>query len=319
MKIYRIMVALLIVAIGSFGILSSTLARYNSEYSGLDQVLVAKWNFRVGSTADNLQNQGFTFDVFNNQELSPQDMGLNSFVVSSGESDVAIEYQVFMNVDALLTDIYDAPEGTDYPPLIFYVSSSEATVTEPYDNWFKLNDVVADSEGYFQVASGQFDADFAGTHSITINWWWNTSFYVGTPNPDDSETGNYYAVALAIYEALVDDYNDKVDDANNFFSQHVRIVTTVDGVELVSYNCPRGDSCPYTLGAPGGDIDAAHMAEHARLLLEVDYALDAINNSLKCRYDAYDTRAISTMSELQTSAPEGILIKVVGNQIAPGQ
>ena len=319
MKLSRIIIPLLILALGTVSILSSTLARYTGEYSGSDYALIAKWNFRVGSTADNLHNQGFTFDVFNNQELSPQDMGLNSFVVSSGESDVAIDYQVFMNVDALLVDIYGAPEGTDYPPLIFSVSSPEATVTEPYDNWFALSDITADSEGYFQVASGEFAANATDNHSITIKWWWNTSFYVGTPNLDTTETGNYYAVALGIYEGLVDDYNQMVDLANSFFYEHVRIVTTEDGVEQVSYNCPQGDSCPFTLGAAGGDIDAAHLAEHARLVAEVDEAREAIEESLKCQYDAYDTRALAALSNLQESAPEGILIKVVGNQIAPGQ
>ena len=319
MKLPRIIIPLLVMALGSFSILSSTLARYTSEYSGADTALVAKWDFRVGTTADNLQNQGFTFDIFDDQELSPQDKGENSFVVSGGESDVVIEYQIFMNTNALLHDVNEAQLGIQYPPLIFYISSLSATVITPYNSWFDLNDMEIDSDGYCLVATGQMEANSAELQTITIHWWWNTSFYVGTPNSDDSETGNYYALAMSIYESLVDDYNTKVNAANTFYTQHVRIVTTENNVEVVSYDCPAGASCPITLGAEGGDIDGAHMAAHAALLAEVDSALNAVNNSLKCQYDAYDTKAVAALKDLEVSEPEGILFKVIGNQVAPVQ
>jgi hypothetical protein len=152
---------------------------------------------------------------------------------------------------------------------------------------------------------------------INIYWWWNTSFYVGTPNSDTSPTGNYYASALNVYESLVAVYNDRVCDANAFFTQHVRVVTTENGVELVSYECQAGAACPITVGAGGGDIDAAHLAAHAALLNQVETALNAVNNSLKRQYDAYDTMSVVKIKSLESSAPEGILIKVTGHQVAP--
>jgi len=317
MRLSRIVVLLLVRALGCLSTLSSTLARYNNDYSGADSAAIARWNFRVGATEDNLHNQGFTFDVFNNQELSPQDMGENSFVISGGQSDVAIDYEVYMNVKALQADINGVPEGTDYPPLIFYVESPSATVNQPYDYWFTLKDVETDEEGYFLVATGSFEANSSELHSITIHWWWNTSFYVGIPNDDTSATGNYYAVALDEYEYLVQQCNYWVNRANAFCNEHKRFVTTVDGVETVTYECLAGDMCPITLGAEGGDIDAAHIAAHADILVEVDFALEAVNNSLKCQYDRYDTQAITTLKGLEDSVPEGILIKVVGKQVAP--
>lgn len=313
MRIYRLLIPLLIVALGSFSILSPTLAQYSRNNSGSDAALIAKWNFRVGANADNLHNQGFTFDVFDNQPLKPQDMGENSFIVSPGQSDVAIEYDVYMNVDVLLADIYGAAEGTDYPPLVFKVSSSSATVPALYDDWFALKDIEADNEGYFKVATGQFAVNSEDLVEITVHWWWNTSFYVGTPNADTSPSGNYYAKALNDYEDLVNTYNNRVNQANSFFDQHQRIVTTVDGVEQVTYNCVGGDSCPY------GDSDDAHMAEYSALMANADSALTAVNNSLKAQYDDYDSQALAAIAGLDSTAPERILIKVVGSQLTPGQ
>jgi hypothetical protein len=56
---------------------------------------------------DNLHNLGFTFDVFGGEALKPQAQGENTFYVSGGESDVAIDYEVYMNVEVLQTDIDD--------------------------------------------------------------------------------------------------------------------------------------------------------------------------------------------------------------------
>jgi hypothetical protein len=313
------MVPLLVVALASFSVLSSTMARFTSEYSGQDTALIAKWNFRAGNSAENLQNVGFTFDVFNDQELAPQDSGSNSFLISGGESDVAIDYEVYMNVNALLADINGVVGGTDYPPLIFRVSSMEATVAAPYNNWFSLKDITKDAEGYFLVGSGQIAAGSANLITITTYWWWNTSCYVGTANLDESPTGNYYVLAQNVYDSLVDTYNDRVSEANAFFTQHVRTVSSVDGVEVVTYDCPDGSNCPITLGAAGGDIDGAHIAAHEELLDSVTAARTAINNSLKVQYDNYDTKAVAKLKSLESTAPEGIVIKVIGKQKTPAQ
>ncbi|MEG3069529.1 MAG: hypothetical protein RQM92_00510 [Candidatus Syntrophopropionicum ammoniitolerans] len=44
MKQWRVFLSLIILVLASFAFLS-TLARYTSEYSGSDVILVAKWNF----------------------------------------------------------------------------------------------------------------------------------------------------------------------------------------------------------------------------------------------------------------------------------
>jgi hypothetical protein len=151
MKLLRTISMLLVVALCSLNILSSTLARYSSEYSGASTALIAKWNFRVGTDAENMHNEVFTFDVFDNKSLSPQARGENSFIVSGGKSDVAIDYEIYMNVEALLADINGDAEGKDYPPLIFYLSSEDSSVhiEEECASWFDLKGIVSDEDGYF--------------------------------------------------------------------------------------------------------------------------------------------------------------------------
>jgi hypothetical protein len=237
MKLRYTIRLLLILALASSCILSSTLARYSDEYNGSDTALVAKWNFRVGSNEDSLHNLGFTFDVFGGEALRPQAQGENTFYISSGESDVAIDYEVYMNVEVLQVDIDNNSPGDDYPPLIFRIESesetAEATIEEPYDDWFDLQSIEADEDGYFRIASGHLEAGSSELVPVTIHWWWNTSFYVGDdPNPDVSEEGDYYAKALVIWQGLVNQYNARVSEANAFWPDHPQVVTTVD-----SYIC----------------------------------------------------------------------------------
>ncbi len=314
MKLSYIIRLLLILTLGSMCILSSTLARYSDEYSGNDTALVAKWNFRVGTSEDNLHNLGFTFDVFGGEALEPQARGENTFYISSGESDVAIDYEVFMNVQVLQTDIGWDNGDDDYPPLIFYVSSGEngANIEDPYDEWFDLQNIEADEDGYFRIAKGHMEHSSAELIPVTIHWWWNTSYYIGTPNSDESANGNYYAVALEDYLDLVDIYDARVSTANAFWPDHPQVVTTVDEVEVVSYDCTV-KPCPY------GESDSAHKDAYQVLRDDVSSAKNRIDNSDKVKYDQYDTKALEALSNLEDSSPQSILIKVTGDQVAPAE
>ena len=305
MKLFRILIPLLIIALASISVLSPTLGQFSTAYSGSDPALVAKWDFRVGAAADNLQNQGFTYDVFDHQPLEPQAYGENSFIISNGETDVAIEYDVFMNVDVLLVEVNGNTAGSDYPPLIFSVESESASadILAPYDEWFALKDIQTDEEGYFKVATGEFAAGSIDYAQITINWWWNTSHYVG--EVDNDRDPDYYDKALAVYENLVAVYNDLVAQANLFFTVHQRIE---DEEGLVTYNCAEG--C--TLQG-----DAEHFAAYYDLVEQAAVAQEAVNNSLKMQYDDYDTRALTALADIDPEGPERIGIKVVGTQIAP--
>jgi hypothetical protein len=85
----------------------------------------------------------------------------------------------------------------------------------------------------------------------------------------------------------------------------------VDEVEIVSYNCIEG--CTH------GDDDAAHEAAYQELRDEVDDAKYLVDNCDKVKYDQYDTKALSALSNLDDSSPQSILIKVTGDQVAPAE
>lgn len=324
MKTSKLIALLMILVLFSLHFLSPTLARFSDEYRGSDVAVIGKWNFRVGSVVDNLQNQGFTFDVFDGQNLSPQMKSSNSFFISPGESDVAIDYEVTMNVAVLMKDINGNQEGEDYPPLIFKIESNEnlptvnstATIPTSYGDGFSLKDIEVDDDGYFTVATGNFEAGSDEIVEITINWWWNTSYYEGTPpslNHDSTSGGNYYKLATDDYQILINNHNYAVAAANNFFDIHERIVSNVDGVDQISYVYNGSGTCPYT--PPGGD--EAHISAHNSLVAAVSTAQNAINNSLKVAYDKYDTKALGILNGLQSNQDERIMFRVVGEQVPP--
>ncbi|MGI6118981.1 MAG: hypothetical protein ACOYIB_00125 [Desulfosporosinus sp.] len=86
MKLFKTILLVLALAAGSLSAISFTLARYSDEGSGSGKALIAKWGFSAGVTPDTLQTRSFSFDVFNGQQLAPQDRGENSFFVSGGQS-----------------------------------------------------------------------------------------------------------------------------------------------------------------------------------------------------------------------------------------
>ena len=54
-------------------------------------------------------------------------------------------------------------------------------------------------------------------------------------------------------------------------------------------------------------------------LRDVNDARNAIDNCDKMKYDRYDTKALSALSNLDESSPQSILIKVTGDQVAPAE
>ncbi|HZK09911.1 MAG TPA: hypothetical protein VFD08_02470 [Clostridia bacterium] len=164
MKHKKLIILLLIVSV-FFGlsIFSPTLARYVSEYQGSDRAMVARWDFKVDTDAAGLDD----FDLFDGAELGPQASGQNSFIISPGESDVAIDYLVYMNTEVLrLSD-------DKYLPIVFRIASSSGQ--SMIKDWF----APIDKLDYFQVVEGIFEAGSNASDEITIEWKWDTSDYRG--------------------------------------------------------------------------------------------------------------------------------------------
>lgn len=244
MKLRNILLVLFLAAIISSTLLSSTLARYTDEFTGGDTALIAAWNMGARGEDDvegEFYNKGFTFNLFDSRSVQPQDHGEKSFAFRSGGSDVAIAYDVKMNMVDLLrltTDELKAVIGgvvdqDVFAPFIFKItaklnegaSGSVPVIFSPYDEtspyygagWFRPKDLELDEEGYFSVFAGSpvFPPGSADEVAITVAWQWNTSFYLNdtdipavmapnnvVPDPSGEITGDY----LPYYQAAHDQY-----------------------------------------------------------------------------------------------------------------
>ena len=198
MKFGRSLPILVILTLLSFVALSTTLLRYTSEYETSDMAFFIKWN---GSARDKEQEEfyckGFSFDLFNITAMKPMTMGEKSFTFRSGRADTAIAYDIEINaveLGKLTTDDTKAVIATEmnqdvYAPFVFKVSS---TINENFkDNppvmfqsdWFKLQDVIVDTDGYFSIFdldTGKpfFSPGSADEVTIIIQWQWNTSYFI---------------------------------------------------------------------------------------------------------------------------------------------
>lgn len=244
MKILRILMLLLTAAMISSSNLSSTLARYTEVFSGQDTALIARWNMGARGEDDiegEYYNKGFTFNLFDAHSVVPMDFGRKSFTFRGGGSDVAIAYDVQMNVTDLmmLTDddnkaVIAQESGKDvYAPFIFKIEASindGATDTapeafSPYDEaspyygtgWFRPRDIPVDEEGYFSILSGtpRFSPGSNDEVTITVYWQWNTSYYINdtgiaavtppntvSPDPSTDIKDKY----LPYYQVAYDEY-----------------------------------------------------------------------------------------------------------------
>lgn len=178
MKYSKLLILLLIVSLFSLHGLSPTLARFSSDYDGLDTALIAKWDFKVGLEGEELGKSDLTnFDLFQGVVLGPDTSGNKSFFISSGESDVAIEYKVMINAEDLILDFDD--EETLYLPLVFRSNNDHGTP------WIRIS-----NDDYFEVASGYLDSNFAVPTEVTTYWKWDASYYVVSSNSEDLEDYN---------------------------------------------------------------------------------------------------------------------------------
>jgi hypothetical protein len=212
----RILLILGVLVLASFAFLS-TQARFTSEYTGRDALLVAKWNFGARGEEDIegvFYNKGFTFDLFNAQSVAPMDFGEKSFTFTGGGSDVGIAYDVAMNVQDLLWlatgTVAKTPGAAIYAPFIFRITVEDNAAAEDtlpavftpgqdseseFDSgWFRPGDIEEiDEDGFFSIFQCNYDADeeppsfSPGSRdevTVTVAWQWNTSFFI-------NDTGTY--------------------------------------------------------------------------------------------------------------------------------
>ncbi len=328
MKLSRIILRLLVLAVVSFVILSSTLARYSEEYSGSDTVLIAKWNFSAkGEDDEQYYNKGFTFDLFNASAVEPMDWGEKSFSLRSGSSDVDVEYNVEMNANELIkltTDDNQAViatySGKDvYAPLIFKVMATMnagAQDSSPLvfqTDWFRLQDQEPDEQGYFSIfdlADGKprFSYSSADEATVTIQWQWNTSYFINdtgvaavTSNPT---TGS--GIYPEYYQLAYDQYYG----SGGLQEQHEAAVNAIDAY-LNVHGSPQPDG---TWPPESEECTEDHFAAYNALVAAANAATDACNTSLLAAYDDYDTFAAHA---LNAKPIVQVIFRISGDQVAP--
>ena len=292
MKLYKLNFILVMMLILTSKILSSTLAMNVTEVSASDTALIYKWNFNVDNETDN-----FDFGLLDNS-VTRFSRGSKSFIFSNGGSDVDIDYSVKMEMLDLLEDINTSKGGNQYVPLVFRISAQEAEVSDKCSTWFTpqgLYDGETENEVKI-IEDGRFKKVINESVELNIEWWWNTSYYVGTPS--DSE--DYYTIAQEDYESKLDSYNEAVDEANAYLSEH-SYGTFDDG----EGNVTEGFDC---------DCGANHESEYQDLVEMVESKESLVDNHIKLKYDNYDSKALEYLED----NPVDILFYINGDQVAPG-
>lgn len=292
MQVYKLNFILIMMLILTSKILSSTLAMNVTEVSGSDTALIYNWNFNVNNDRDN-----FDFGLLDNN-ITRFSKGSKSFVFSNGGSDVDIDYSVKMSMLDLIKDVNTSKAGQQYIPLIFRVSSEDAVVSDKCGTWFTPQELYngEDNDEVKIIEDGRFRKVVNETVELNVEWWWNTSYYVGTPSDDE----NYYTIAQEDYESKLDSYNNAVDEANEYLSEHS--YGTIDDGEG---NLSEGFNC---------DCGADHDSEYQDLVDIVNTKESLVDNHIKLKYDSYDNKALEYLEDNSVD----ILFYITGDQVAPG-
>lgn len=292
MQLYKLNFILVMMLILTSKILSSTLAMNVTEVSASDTALIYNWNFNVDNDRDN-----FDFGLLDNN-VTRFARGSKSFTFSNGGSDVDIDYSVRMGMLDLLEDVDKGTSKDDYVPLVFRISSEDAVVSDKCNTWFTPQELYnGETEDEVKVIEdGRFKKVINESVELNIEWWWNTSYYVGTPSEDE----NYYTIAQEDYESKLDSYNTAVGEANMYLNEH-SYGTVDDGEGNISegFNCECG---------------ANHESEYQDLIDTVDSKESLVDNHIKLKYDSYDNKALEYLED----NPVDILFYISGDQVAPG-
>lgn len=315
--------------------MTGTLANYAQQWDGEDTAYVGRWNFSAkGEDDDDFYNKGFTFDLFNGTKISAMDAGSKSFVFTGGGSDVAISYNVKMQLQDLLKlplltgqTVAGYENVSIYLPLIFRIELAiiEDAVEEDQlpvllngGGWFRARDIEVDEDGYFELFEDGafFEKGSYAKVWVTVYWQWNASYYISdaidafadvqaTSAVNGNGTLRYYTDAYDAYYGpggLLDTYRARRDAVDAYRAEH--------GLP------DEGGAWEHDVdGAPCPDNGPAHYAAYESLVNSANAAQMACESSLLSAYDDYDTLAVDALigQELR------IEFQIYGLQIAPEQ
>lgn len=110
--------------------LSVTLTRFTGKFIRPDTPLVGCWNFGAKAeddAGDKFNDKNCVFRLFDRQKVGPMDFGKNSFTLTGGGSDLAIVYDVEMNLKDMLWlskgTVAGEPDVDIHVPFVFRITT----------------------------------------------------------------------------------------------------------------------------------------------------------------------------------------------------
>jgi len=262
--------------------LLSTLAKFADTSAGIDTARVAQLSFSAyGDTP-------IEFKLFDGIALAPLENGERVFFVTGGKSEVAINYIIQMNAEDLIQDL----DGRQLP-IVLKISSADVDINDAYEDWFIPTD-----KGFNDIIdTNQFAAGSEDIVKITIQWWWNTSFFVGNPNSSNNSGSfnDYYVAAITEYESLRSALVT-TQDAMNEYARHYASSADPDGNTIWDWESGFSES------------------DYQDKINAVDSARFALNNCIKLKYDNYDSAIMSTL-QTEPKLTLDVPFRVSGRQV----
>jgi hypothetical protein len=190
-KVFKIAMLLLVLALVSTVMISGTLAKYTSEYSGQDTALVARWSFGAesGQTDDLKELSGSDtqdlalFDHKYDQHINQKDG--DDYIIAPGvDGEFILQMSYLADVDADVEITIEKADGSAEVPVKYSVDEIEWVGLE--DLAGKIADsIVAEKDfandlspavaGKFRISRVGSDNNEAHKITQTVKWKWDYS------------------------------------------------------------------------------------------------------------------------------------------------
>jgi hypothetical protein len=191
-KVFKIAMLLLVLALVSTVMISGTLAKYTSEYSGQDTARVARWSFGAesGQKTDDLKELSGSgtqdlalFDHKYDQHINQKDG--DDYIIAPGvDGEFILQMSYLADVDADVEITIEKADGSAEVPVKYSVDGIEwvgledlaeeiaDSIVEEKDF---ANDLSPEVAGKFRIS--KVDTDDVEAHEIaqTVKWKWDYS------------------------------------------------------------------------------------------------------------------------------------------------
>jgi hypothetical protein len=220
-KVFKIAMLLLVLALVSTVMISGTLAKYTSEYSGQDTALVARWSFGAesGQTGDLKKISGSdTQDLalFDHKYEHINQKDGNDYIIAPGvDGEFILQMSYLADVDADVEITIEKADGSAEVPVKYFVDGIGWVGLE--DLAGKIADSIVAKEDFASdlspAVAGKFRISRVGSdnheaHKITqtVKWKWDYSVDTAADTTDtdlgeasaDAENRTSYGIKITL-------------------------------------------------------------------------------------------------------------------------